>query len=170
MLAMVAPANIKKVQIKKYSVFIYSKAEPHAMYVIYINRRLNCVFYSMYVRPSIRSFVRTYVRTYACMFVCKCVCMCVCVCVCVCVFHGQCCWTVSYIPHSGFLQWYYSNVLHSICLECIQTHVFNFELSAYSTDIPTEMKVLGRLLCKSSHRSGIAIIRLTSYFHSRLIY
>ena len=35
MLAMVAAANIKKVQIKKYSDFIYSEAEPHAMYAIY---------------------------------------------------------------------------------------------------------------------------------------
>ena len=34
MLATVAAANIKKVQIKKYSVFIYREAEPHAMYAI----------------------------------------------------------------------------------------------------------------------------------------
>ena len=58
MLAMVAAADSAKVQKKKYSVFIYSKAEPHAMYAIYklyINRRLHCVFYN-------RSMVTMYVR------------------------------------------------------------------------------------------------------------
>ena len=43
MLVMVAAANIKKVQIKKYSVFIYSEAEPHAMYAIYKQTRKVCV-------------------------------------------------------------------------------------------------------------------------------
>ena len=43
MLAMVAAANINKVQIKKYSVFIYSKAEPHAMYAIHKQTRTLCV-------------------------------------------------------------------------------------------------------------------------------
>ena len=43
MLATVAAANIKKVQIKKYSVFIYSEAEPHAMYAIYKQTRKLCV-------------------------------------------------------------------------------------------------------------------------------
>ena len=48
MLVTVAAAYIKKVQIKKYSVFIYSEAEPHAwLCTLYINRRVNCVFYSM---------------------------------------------------------------------------------------------------------------------------
>ena len=40
---MVATANIKKVQIKKFSVFIYSEAEPHAMYAIYKQTRKLCV-------------------------------------------------------------------------------------------------------------------------------
>ena len=43
MLATVAAANIKKVQIKKYSVFIYSEAEPHAMYAINEQTRTLCV-------------------------------------------------------------------------------------------------------------------------------
>ena len=43
MLETVAAANIKKVQIKKYSVFIYSAAEPHAMYAIYKQTRKLCV-------------------------------------------------------------------------------------------------------------------------------
>ena len=43
MLATVAAANIKKVQIKKYSVFIYSEAESHAMYAIYKQTRKLCV-------------------------------------------------------------------------------------------------------------------------------
>ena len=43
MLATVATANIKKVQIKKYSVFIYSEEEPHAMYAIYKQTRTLCI-------------------------------------------------------------------------------------------------------------------------------
>ena len=43
MLATVAAANIKKVQIKKNKVFIYSEAEPHAMYAIYKQTRTLCV-------------------------------------------------------------------------------------------------------------------------------
>ena len=43
MLATVAAANIKKVQIKKYNVFIYSEAEPHAIYAIYKQTRKLCV-------------------------------------------------------------------------------------------------------------------------------
>ena len=43
MLATVTAASIKKVQIKKYSVFIYSEAEPHAMYAIYKQTRKLCV-------------------------------------------------------------------------------------------------------------------------------
>ena len=43
MLATVATANIKKVQIKKYSIFIYSEAETHAMYAIYKQMRTLCV-------------------------------------------------------------------------------------------------------------------------------
>ena len=43
MLATVAAANIKKVQIEKYRVFIYSEAEPHAMYAIYKQTRKLCV-------------------------------------------------------------------------------------------------------------------------------
>ena len=43
MLAIVAAANIKKVQIKKDSVFIYSEGEPHAMYAIYKPTRKLCV-------------------------------------------------------------------------------------------------------------------------------
>ena len=50
MLAMVAAANIKKVQIKKYSVFIYSEAEPHAMYAIYKQMRTLCVL--QYLNPD----------------------------------------------------------------------------------------------------------------------
>ena len=51
MLATVAAANIKKVQIKKYSFFIYSEAEPHAS-TVYINRRVHCVFYSTQLQIS----------------------------------------------------------------------------------------------------------------------
>ena len=43
MLATVAPADSAKVQKKKYSVFIYSEAEPHAMYAIYKQTRKLCV-------------------------------------------------------------------------------------------------------------------------------
>ena len=43
MLETVAAANIKEVQIKKYSVFIYSEAEPHAMYALYKQTRKLCV-------------------------------------------------------------------------------------------------------------------------------
>ena len=43
MLATVAAADSAKVQKKKYSVFIYSEAEPHAMYVIYKQTRTLCV-------------------------------------------------------------------------------------------------------------------------------
>ena len=50
MLATVAAANIKKVQIKKYSVFIHSEAQPHAMYAVYVNRRVHCVYYIMHIR------------------------------------------------------------------------------------------------------------------------
>ena len=39
----VTAANIQKVQIKKYSVFRYSKAETHAMYAIYKQTRKLCV-------------------------------------------------------------------------------------------------------------------------------
>ena len=43
MLATVVAANIRKVQIKKFSVFTYSEAEPHAMYAIYKQTRTLCV-------------------------------------------------------------------------------------------------------------------------------
>ena len=43
MLATEAAADSAKVQKKKYSVFIYSKAEPHAMYAIYKQTRKLCV-------------------------------------------------------------------------------------------------------------------------------
>ena len=43
MLATVAAANIKKVQIKKYSGFIYNETEPHAMYAMYKQARTLCV-------------------------------------------------------------------------------------------------------------------------------
>ena len=43
MLATVAAANIKKVQIKKYSNFIYSEAEPHTIYALYKQMRKLCV-------------------------------------------------------------------------------------------------------------------------------
>ena len=43
MLATVAAADIAKVQKKKYSVFIYSEAEPHAMYAIYEQKHTLCV-------------------------------------------------------------------------------------------------------------------------------
>ena len=46
MLAMVAATDSASTVRKKYSVFIYSEAEPHTMYAIYINRRVHCVFYS----------------------------------------------------------------------------------------------------------------------------
>ena len=41
---MVAAADSASTVRKKYSVFIYSEAEAHAMYAIY--KRENCVFYS----------------------------------------------------------------------------------------------------------------------------
>ena len=50
MLTMVADANIKKVQIKKYSVFIYSEEEPHAMYAIYKQTHTLCVL--QYMNPG----------------------------------------------------------------------------------------------------------------------
>ena len=43
MLVTVAAANLKKVQIKKYSVFIYSEAKPHAKYAIHKQTRTLCV-------------------------------------------------------------------------------------------------------------------------------
>ena len=43
MLATVATADSAKVQKKKYSGFIYSEAEPHAMYAIYKEMRKLCV-------------------------------------------------------------------------------------------------------------------------------
>ena len=43
MLATVAAADSVKVQKKKYSVFIYSEAEPHAMYATYKQTRTLCV-------------------------------------------------------------------------------------------------------------------------------
>ena len=46
MLATVATANSAKLQKKKYNVFIYSEAEPHAMYAMN-NRRVHCVFYGI---------------------------------------------------------------------------------------------------------------------------
>ena len=49
MLATVDAADSASTVIKKYSVFIYSEAEPHAMYAIYINRRVHCVFYSIQI-------------------------------------------------------------------------------------------------------------------------
>ena len=42
MLAMVAAADSAKGQRKKNSVFIYSEAEPHAMYAIYKQTRTLC--------------------------------------------------------------------------------------------------------------------------------
>ena len=46
MLATVAAADCANTVKKKYSVAIYSEAEPRAMYAIYINRRVHRVFYS----------------------------------------------------------------------------------------------------------------------------
>ena len=45
MLVTVAAAGSAKVQKKKYSVFIYSEAEPHAMYAIYKQTHTLCVLY-----------------------------------------------------------------------------------------------------------------------------
>ena len=42
MLAMVAAADSASTVRKKYSIFIYSEAEPHAMYVIYIDAYIVC--------------------------------------------------------------------------------------------------------------------------------
>ena len=47
MLAKVAVADSARTVRKKYSIFIYSEAEPHAMYAVYINRCVHCVFYSI---------------------------------------------------------------------------------------------------------------------------
>ena len=43
MLVTVAAADSAKVQKKKYSVFIYGEAEPHAMYALYKQMRTLCV-------------------------------------------------------------------------------------------------------------------------------
>ena len=43
MVATVAAADSAKVQKKKYSVFIYSEVEPHAMYAIYKHTRTLCI-------------------------------------------------------------------------------------------------------------------------------
>ena len=43
MLTTIAAADSAKEQNKKYSVFIYSKAEPQAMYAIYKQTRTLCV-------------------------------------------------------------------------------------------------------------------------------
>ena len=43
MFATVAAADSAKVKKKKYSVFIYSEAEPHTMYAIYKQTRKLCV-------------------------------------------------------------------------------------------------------------------------------
>ena len=43
MLATLAAADSAKVQKKKYSVFIYSEVEPHAMYAIYKQTSKLCV-------------------------------------------------------------------------------------------------------------------------------
>ena len=43
MLATVAAANIKKVQIKEYRFFIYSEEEPHTMYAIHKQTCKLCV-------------------------------------------------------------------------------------------------------------------------------
>ena len=48
MLATVAAADSANTVRKKYSVFIYSEAEPHAMYAIY-KKRQHCVFYSIWI-------------------------------------------------------------------------------------------------------------------------
>ena len=50
MLATVAAAD--STVRNKYSLSIYSEAEPHAMYPTYINRRVHCVFYSMGMAKS----------------------------------------------------------------------------------------------------------------------
>ena len=48
MLVMVAAADSAKVQKKKYSVFKYSEAEPHAMYAICKQLRTLCVLQYMF--------------------------------------------------------------------------------------------------------------------------
>ena len=50
MSATVAAADSAKVQ-KKYSVFIYSEAEQHAMYAIYKHTRTLCVLQYLYGKP-----------------------------------------------------------------------------------------------------------------------
>ena len=54
MLATVAAANIKKVHIKKYSIFIYREAEPHAMYAIYKQTLKLCVLQYLYEKAALR--------------------------------------------------------------------------------------------------------------------
>ena len=56
MLAMVAAADSASTVRKKYSVFIYSEAEPHAMYAIYKQTLTLCVL----------------------LYICLCVCVCMC--------------------------------------------------------------------------------------------
>ena len=56
MLATVAAADSASTVRKKYSVFIYSEAEPHAMYAIYKQTRTLCVLQYMYVISSRRAF------------------------------------------------------------------------------------------------------------------
>ena len=49
MLATVAAADSASTVRKKYSVFIYSEAEPHAMYAIYKQTRTLCVLQYIYL-------------------------------------------------------------------------------------------------------------------------
>ena len=49
MLAKIAAADFASTVIKKYSVFIYSEAEPHAKYAIYKHTRKFCVLQYIYI-------------------------------------------------------------------------------------------------------------------------
>ena len=61
MLATVATADSASTVREKYSVFIYSEAEPHAMYAIHKQTRKLCVRqYTYYVQIAIAEVALTY--------------------------------------------------------------------------------------------------------------
>ena len=65
MLAKVAVADSAKVHKKKYSVFIYSEAEPHAMYAKYLQTRKLCV-----LQYQDMDVTFSYISVYICLPIC----------------------------------------------------------------------------------------------------
>ena len=66
MLAKIAAADSASTVIKKYSVFIYSEAEPHAKYAIYKHTRKFRVLQYMYIYRYV--CVCNYMYTYNCAY------------------------------------------------------------------------------------------------------